>query len=129
MKIIGLISEYGFKGEAAMEFLDFNKKTGIGLSASEKDKLLEYLKNGETIAISPIAIKSLYENENNVLGSLSYLTDGFWIWPSYLTYYFETNGVGLHDEFIGYVKGINYQRTALNEEKVSEAIKTIKNLL
>lgn len=110
MKTLGFIWEHENIKNGIKNFKEFHYSI-----SPRKSEILEYLKNGETIAVTMNIIESLYEGDNNIIGGVTYLTDGKWIWPNYLIYYLEKFNIEINNEFVDYVL----------EKKNKESVKNI----
>lgn len=97
MKIIGLLKEYNQKN--AKSYFDYQKNCHY----NHKAQILNYLQNGISFAVTMKVVESLIPNEKNIIGGISYFTDGYWIWPSYIIYYFEKESIELPEDFIAFV--------------------------
>ncbi len=124
MEFLGLIKEHESINRGVKSFKEFNFTI-----SPYKDEILKYLKNGESIAVTMNMVESLYDGDNNIIGGLTYLSDGKWIWTNYLIYYLEKFDIEITDEFVEYVlnkknmqseKNFNKQNAIkyLNEKKI-----------
>ncbi|WP_289665160.1 hypothetical protein [Flavobacterium panacagri] len=98
MKLIGVISEYN-QELSKKKFSEY--KTGI--EYQNKETILTYLKNGIPIAVTMQIVRSLIKNDNSIIGGISYLTDGYWIWPNYLHFYVENLSIELPSDFVNFI--------------------------
>lgn len=120
MELIGAIKEYDCE-LSDKRFHDY--KTGFNYH--DKEKVLNYLKNGISIAVTMHIIHSLIKDDNSIIGGVSYLTDGYWIWPSYLYFYVDTISIELPLDFLNSIskkKEIKW----ISNAKIAEAINLLK---
>lgn len=94
MQIIGLIKEYDQKN--AKSYFDYQKNCLY----DHKVQILNYLRSGICFAVTMKVVQSLIPNDKNIIGGISYYTDGYWIWPNYMVYYFEKESIELPKDFI-----------------------------
>lgn len=120
MKLIGVISEYN-QELSKKKFYEY--KTGI--EYRNKETILTYLKNGVPIAVTMQVVHSLIKNDNTIIGSVSYLTDGYWIWPSYLHFYVEKLSIELPQDFVSFIYENREINSVINDKKY-EAIDLLK---
>lgn len=73
----------------------------------DKKKIINYLNTGEEIASEMRLISSLLPN-SRILGGITYFTDGFWIWPSYLSEYFLDADLILEKPFLNAIFENNF---------------------
>ncbi|HWT75744.1 MAG TPA: hypothetical protein VN258_13650 [Mobilitalea sp.] len=81
------------------------------LTRKEADKnengILQYLSSGITICVSPGIVKDVLD-DSKIIGSLSILTDGIWVWPSDLLYYVKEYHINLNNDFVLYMSQNNW---------------------
>lgn len=94
MQIIGLIKEYDSKN--AKSYFDYQKNC----TYDHKAKILNYLQNGIAFTVTMTVVESLIPDDHKIMGGIHYFTDGYWIWPSYIIYYFEKESIELPEAFI-----------------------------
>jgi hypothetical protein len=100
------LNEYQIHSEAPVENLE---------------QVISYLENG-TVVIS--FLHYVYDKMNNPIVPLIFYTDGEWIWPSYLGYYYSKKYTDLiPDEFLIEMKNNNFEPPKVNGEKLLEAQK------
>ncbi|NRA65399.1 MAG: hypothetical protein HRU19_13010 [Pseudobacteriovorax sp.] len=94
-KKLGYFKElpYGTEGNPSIE------EAKGKLAKKDITRVLEYLRNGELEAVAPELAKD-YFDDSKIIGPLSQLTDGTWIWMSDLPYYVENYRVELPEDFI-----------------------------
>lgn len=121
MELIGIIKEYSpeYKGK---EYIKFKKKCNY----DNKENILNYLQNGIPIAVTMQVVKSLIKDDLSIIGGITYLTDGYWIWPNYLSYYFDKESIELPSKFIDFI--YKNRKTVVDENKL-EAINLLKQLI
>lgn len=116
MKFVGIIKEH--EGGLVKIGTSINNLTILDNPPLEHlDKIVSYLENGKRV------ISFLHEvfDGKTSLGALSYLTDGKWIWPSYLAYYLKRGYKSLLDnEFIKDVVKNDFIIPPLNNEEMRE---------
>jgi hypothetical protein len=119
MKIIGLIKEYDNK-ITSKSYNEYKKNCLY----TNKEEILNYLNKGISIAATMNVVKSLAINDNSIIGGINYMTDGYWIWPNYIVYYFKKESIELPTEFIEYI--LNKKLPCINEINKDEAIDFLK---
>lgn len=67
-----------------------------------KDKVLDYLKQGTIIAGCPGILRDVFTGER-IPGCWSVYTDGVYEWESDIIYYYETYNLRLPSDFMEYV--------------------------
>ena len=127
MKLIGYFKEY----ESPNYTIRSNKKKKIEFEffneiLSDKSKIKSYLENGHKFASTMTVVSSLIEGDDTIIGGISHLTDGEWIWPSYLSYYFDKYNLKLNKYFINHIKKSNYQCDKVDKEKINKACTVYK---
>ncbi|WP_264552147.1 hypothetical protein [Flavobacterium sp. N2038] len=120
MELIGVIKEYNHE-LSDKRFHDY--KTGFNYH--DKEKILNYLKNGTPIAVTMHIVHSLIKDDNSIIGGVSYLTDGYWIWPSYLYFYVDTVSIELPLDFLNSISK-NKETKLISDAKIAEAINLLK---
>lgn len=70
----------------------------------DKNKIVEYLRNGELMIASPGLAIDVLSDSQPIIGELCILTDGKWAWPSDLAYFVEKYSIELNNEFIDWMK-------------------------
>jgi hypothetical protein len=103
MKYVGIIREHHLDGlQTPLTYLSHK------LTPEEKNMVLSYLENhGNMFAVTMQVVRSFVTGE--VIGAISFSTDGFWIWPSYFAHYVAKSGVPIPKGFIDYLLGGNKQ--------------------
>jgi hypothetical protein len=119
MKIVGLIREYDNK-ITSKSYKEY-KKNCLYI---DKQEILNYLNKGISIAATMNVVKSLAINDNSIIGGINYMTDGYWIWPNYIVYYFKKESIELPAEFIEYI--LKKKLPCINEINKDEAIDFLK---
>ena len=77
---------------------------------TNKQKIVDYLKNGVSVAIAPGGDMHDILNKNNPgIGIEEWLTDGKYTWCSYLQYYVENYNLQLDNDFLNNIKNNNYK--------------------
>lgn len=75
------------------------KESTSNISSKDEEKIVKYLTNGVAFVSSPGIVRDVFDEEK-IIGSLSILTDGEWMWPSDLAYYVLNYHVKLPEDFI-----------------------------
>lgn len=104
LKSIGFFKElsHGLEnGESLKEDISNNPQVN-------EDSIVKYLENGIIYCISPGLVYDVLDEKRGIIGSLSTLTDGKWIWPSDLSYYVRKYHVKLNEEFLLYMENNNW---------------------
>lgn len=98
MKYVGVIKAHH------VEAADFNSdRAALNISPDDVNLVKNYIENrGRSFVVTMLVVRSLITNES--ITGLAFYTDGFWIWPSYFSYYLEKNAVKIPSEFLAYVK-------------------------
>jgi len=92
--------------------LPYGDPNGLSISSllseinlDEKQKIVSYLKSGVACVVSPGLSRDVLSENRNIIGSLSLLTDGIFLWPADLAHYVEKYSVGIPQEFQENMKG------------------------
>ena len=120
MRLIGVISEYNDELEGK-KFHDYKIKSDY----QNKEMILDYLKKGTAIAVTMQVVKSLIQDDNSIIGGVSYLTDGYWIWPNYLHFYVNNLSIELPQDFLNFISK-NEHIKLISEDQKLEAINFLK---
>lgn len=104
MKFIGFIKEHHLPIIRGSERVTPNLETKL-YEKYVLSKILDFLEGGVSIAVEMHVIFSFLDNKG--ICGMSYMTDGYWIWPSYLAHYLEHGKIVLNDNFIDYVLHAN----------------------
>jgi len=73
-------------------------------SSLNKSKILCYLKAGDVLGFGQRITQDILLKDKKVIGCELTLTDGLWIWPSDLVYYFEEYNISLDDDFVSHMR-------------------------
>lgn len=73
------------------------KPTAGALTVDRAEKIAAYLTSGHKFAMLPMRSRDLFQPDKR-LPTLSYMTDGDWIWPSDLIYYVTAYRVAIPAE-------------------------------
>lgn len=104
MQLIGFIKEYN-NINTAVNFDDI--VNAHKLPDEQVLKIFNYLNQGVLITTVLSLFTDLETSEN--IGTGAYLTDGFFIWPSYFPYYLnKTNRLYIDSSFLDYLEHKNY---------------------
>jgi hypothetical protein len=104
MRYTGFVKEH----DAINEALEFNSLFSTGLPLNDKDKIVDFLKRGKVICTWMTGVIDLEGGDEELIHS--YLTDGYWIWPSYIIHYFmKYQMFKLDDDFIEYIRKHEYK--------------------
>ena len=95
-------------------------------STNDKILVMNYLEIGIPIASTMCVVESLIDRQ--IIGGMGYLTDGEWIWSSYLAFYVNKINMSLEDDFLFHIKETKIVPD-ITEIKRDNAIKYLKNLL
>lgn len=80
------------------------------------EEILAYLEGGSPVISYTLA---LFDEEKNYIGPYHILTDGSWIWPSYIVYYLRKYKiVNFPKKFIDHIEQNGYRHIPLNKELV-----------
>lgn len=81
------------------------------------NEVLEYLENGNLICSWMGYCYDILDGEQ--INPHSYLTDGHWLWPSYLTHYLRKyDFLKLDDEFLDEIQRNKYRMNELNRREL-----------
>ena len=96
LKRVGFFSDlrHGFPTEPSLKDSVREKPSAYEV------QVIDYLRNGAPIFVSPGVVTDALAKESKVIGGLSIMTDGEWAWPSDLQYYVSTYHVQLPDDFV-----------------------------
>jgi hypothetical protein len=121
MELVGIINEYspelGIK-----KYVDYKIKCNY----NDKEKILNYLQNGIPVAVTMQLANSLIKDDFSIIGGIIYLTDGYWIWPNYINYYFDKVSIELPLNFVNFILN-NKMRQTINDKEKREAINLLKS--
>lgn len=124
MKFVGILRdhEHGlFKVGCPLSEYQIHKE----IQVDNIQQIINYLENG-TIVVA--FLHYVYDKMNNPIVPLIFYTDGTWIWPSYLGYYYSNHYTDLIPvEFLIDMKNNNFNPPEVNEEKLLEAQKLYVN--
>lgn len=91
--------------------LPYGNPEGLSINSSflelpldKKTKIVSYLRSGAACVVSPGLSRDVISVERNIIGSLSMLTDGVFLWPSDLAYYIEQYSVSIPQEFLQHME-------------------------
>ena len=73
-------------------------------SGEHMEEILSYLKTGVLFVVSPGLSRDYFSPSHEIIGSLSLLTDGVFIWPSDLGFYVEKYRVDIPLSFYLHMK-------------------------
>ncbi len=126
MKTIGFISEHENNILNSKYCKSFNHHNFSKLYSNKKE-ILNYLKKGESIGSRMEIIRSLYPNDSEIIGGVIYLTDGVYVWPNYLIYYFEKYNIEIEEDFIKRIN--NRPEIKLNRNEIREVLLEFKTIM
>lgn len=75
------------------------------LTVDETTKIIQYLKNGNVLAIAAGFVYDVIADDHPVIDSLSMMTDGVYVWGCDFPYYIEKYQLYISTEFVNFVKG------------------------
>ena len=122
MRLIGVISEYNDE-LSGKKFHDYKIRSDY----QNKEMILNYLKKGTSIAVTMQVVKSLIKDDSSIIGGVSYLTDGYWIWPNYLHFYVDKLSIELPSDLLNFISK-NEQIKLISDGQKLEAINFLKLL-
>lgn len=109
MKFTGLIKEHcepnTYLEDLSLSIFDMIDKDHI--QNFDKENVIKYLNEGKTIASEMRLISSMLPN-SRILGGITYLTDGIWIWPNYLSEYLLETDLIIEKSFLKTISENNY---------------------
>jgi hypothetical protein len=121
MELVGIINEHspelGIK-----KYGDYKIKCNY----NDKEKILNYLQNGIPVAVTMQLANSLIKDDFSIIGGIIYLTDGYWIWPNYINYYFDKVSIELPLNFVNFILN-NKMKQTINDKEKREAINLLKS--
>lgn len=77
------------------------RRSGLLWASSE---LIQYLRSGVVLAATAALTHDVLSRDRTIIGGLSLLTDGHWLWYSDLAYYVEHHHVALDAAFIAHTQ-------------------------
>lgn len=80
----------------------------INRTITEKEKICNYLENGEVLAACSRIVTDIITPEKGIIGAPDDMTDGVYLWPADLAYYVNEYNLKLPDEFIAHMKNNNW---------------------
>ena len=115
MKLTGFIMEHSMHLKNTSNAIPFKQLKREELQ--DKNQILSFLKSGIPISATMMLLYSLIQGESSkIIGGLGILTDGKWIWPSYLEYYVNHYDLELDVEFVNCIRDKNYTVPNLEQE-------------
>lgn len=104
---------------AAASFPSIKDVIGCQWEDSELKKVVQYLESGVIAIASPGMAKSVLDDEK-VIGTPSWKTDGVWLWPETLSYYVKFHKVCLPSAFIRHIQRNGYVIPPVDEEAMEQ---------
>ncbi|ADO69328.1 hypothetical protein [Stigmatella aurantiaca] len=74
----------------------------------DHEQILHYLRSGKVSATAGGLARDVLDPAQPIIGPLYSQTDGMWLWPSDLPYYFEKYNVLLDEAFLAHVRARQY---------------------
>ena len=93
-------------------------RTGNELNINEKKLVLAYLKNGFVVATTSRLAFPCVITGKRFSGSISYRTDGHWLWFDDLGYYVECFGVALPLRMLEHIRANQYTIPQVSQVEV-----------
>lgn len=104
MRYSGFVKEH----DNIREAFEFKDLTSASQSLNDKDKIIHFLESGKLIFTWMSGVIDMKNKDRELIHS--YLTDGYWIWPSYIIHYLlESSNFKLEDEFIQHIRKNEYK--------------------
>lgn len=111
---VGFFKELPYGDESGSSLVDSVSK----FSETEYAEALSYLKSGVPFVVAPGLSRDRLSGKQEIIGSLSLLTDGMYVWPSDLAYYIEKYRVELLVDFFRYMKHNNWKIPSVDIAKL-----------
>jgi hypothetical protein len=103
LKPLDLFEELGYPGGARL-------KDAIQDNPQDNERdIVNYLKNGITIVVSPHLTFDVLDPSKPLIGPARGLTDGVWVWSIEIAYYVEKYHLRLPTEFVNYAQKHKWQ--------------------
>jgi hypothetical protein len=106
--------------------LSYGKGSGESLnecrskfSEENIEEVLLYLKAGIPFAVAPGLSRDYLSSSHEIIGSLSLLTDGIFLWPSDLAYYVEKYQVSIPPSFYLHMKNNGWKVKFVDVSKLN----------
>lgn len=95
---------------------------------NDQERITRYLKEGTTLMVAPTIVYDrchpsydMDKKDNDeayIKDGIEYRTDGFWLWPDYLTYYIRNYYFRLPEEFLVHIRQRRYTVPCFGESKI-----------
>lgn len=92
----------------------------MSISTDIKQKVIQYLKSGISIAFCPTIVKDKFDDTKGIINiNPTTQTDGEWTWSSVLIYYLENYDIPLPEDFIKFMEANSW---TIDKEKAKEKV-------
>lgn len=92
------------------------------LDDAERERVAAFLAAGAPILMTTaLGSDKLDPARGKVVGA-SFRTDGTWVWSDGLTYYVRVHGLAPEDDFLTWIRGLNYRCETPAETAMDEAL-------
>ena len=99
---------YGFWGEEAELFGEFDPDDHIDEPPADKDRLVEYLRNAPAVVEMPTSPVNCDLCDQELDASI-YRSDGEWLWPDSLEHWVREHDVILPDRLVAHIRARRYR--------------------
>ena len=86
----------------------------------DKTQIAEYLETAQVVATTSRLRFPCVLTGKKFMGSLSYRTDGEWLWPDDLAYYLREHHVRLPEKMLEVIRRNNYQPPDVDKDKIKD---------
>ena len=83
-----------------------------------REHIAGYLRSASVIAATGMVVDDVLDPERKNVAELMVLTDGEWVWPSDLVYYFEQYNVALPEDFVDHMRALDWTPPSLSDDEL-----------
>ncbi|BAW04292.1 conserved hypothetical protein [Nocardia seriolae] len=91
------------------EELPLMRESYVRQPIADRKLVAEYMKAATPVFDVPGEVSDLLDTAKAVLGGMSLVSDGEWIWRVDSVHYLENYALDIPTEFLDHVRGLNYQ--------------------
>jgi hypothetical protein len=102
---VGFFKEFSYSPKNEASILESKDKLDIMLAPL----VAAYLNSGVVVVVAPQVTTDIFSATLKPIGTLAYLTDGIWVWPSDLGYYVNCYNVNLPQAFLDHMRSSKWQ--------------------
>jgi hypothetical protein len=102
---VGFFKEFPYSPKDEVSIFESRDKLDIMLAPL----VATYLNSGVAVVVAPQITTDVFSTTLKPIGTLAYLTDGIWVWPSDLGYYVNCYKVNLPQVFLDHMRSNKWQ--------------------